>query len=564
MRKMKKTPGSPSRRRVETVRTLLCELRRTAEEGEPLADHLRRLVEETGDPGAELAWLAAYDPDEPVRSDAGMLLVVAGDDPNVPRDARESIEVSAAPVILSALRDSRVGDERKLLLGSLLSHLGFDLPEDYEELFGDYDSARETTARLAARGLSADPESVGEVLQKFGLLERGRVAEPSERDVRNCFGCMLKLSEHNPEDAAPVLIAAAAIAHEHGLVPDDCARALDIAADSHSGRAAWFLRALGEMPGALALGEKARALAADLRKTGVKQRPPLAGEFSHGIVTNVDGAGSRSVMLFYRTSEGGMDCLSLLLNDTVGVKDVWCMFREAAELESDVREREGGKIRCAPCSVDLAREFVADAAALHEGLDEPFPGRFLLYRHLLGEEPIAPRRRTPNLGAYMLETLVRGPEMVEGSGAVAEDPVYDDLWFASDEAYAFVKRRMRSKRAAFPLTEKAFAEFASGVASKERDILVRRLAMNLEIEALAGRATRKTNRLAARAYLALVEDIVPFERIPLVVELCRKSVKGIAHNLRGGYRSQEEANRASLRIDEALSEIESDLAEEEW
>ena len=88
---MKTTPGSPSRRRIEAVRRLLGELRRTAEEGDPLAGHLRRLVEETGDPGAELAWLAAYDHDEPVQADAMILLIAAGDDPNVPGDVRRRI-----------------------------------------------------------------------------------------------------------------------------------------------------------------------------------------------------------------------------------------------------------------------------------------------------------------------------------------------------------------------------------------------------------------------------------------------------------------------------------------
>jgi hypothetical protein len=402
------------------------------------------------------------------------------------------------------------------------------------------------------------------MLQRFGLLERGRVVNPSEWDVRNLFGCASTLAEHNPKDAAPVFVVAAAIAHEHGLAPRDCARALDMAADTRSDRVAWFLRALGEMPAGGALAEKARTLAAALGEAGIRPRPPLCGEFSHGIVTNVDGAGSRSVMLFYRTCKGGMDCLSLLLNDTVGMKDVWCMFHEAADLDRDMREQDGDGIRCAPCSVDLAREFCADTVALHERRARPLPGRVLLYRHLLGDEAILPRPRAPNLGSYMLETMARGKELAGGSDAVARDPVYGGLWFTSAEAYAFVKRRMRSRHAAMPLSEKAFAEFVSGVAVREKDVLARRLAANLEIEALAGRARRKTNRFAARAYLALAEDVVPFAQIPLVVELCRASVEAIAHNLRGGYGSQDDANRLGLEVRDALSDIESDLAEEEW
>jgi hypothetical protein len=124
---------------------------------------------------------------------------------------------------------------------------------------------------------------------------------------------------------------------------------------------------------------------------------------------------------------------------------------------------------------------VADALAVHEESGRPFPGRFLLYRHYLGAEPLSARRREPNLGTYMTETIVRGPQLVEGTELAFETPIYGGLWSGSDESYEFVRRfpppgRAKKRRgpAALSMPESAFEEFVAKVASKERQALARR------------------------------------------------------------------------------------------
>ena len=82
------------------------------------------------------------------------------------------------------------------------------------------------------------------------------------------------------------------------------------------------------------------------------------------------------------------------------------------------------------------------------------------------------------------------------------------------------------------------------VAAKEKDLLVRRVAANLEVEARAGRAQRPVNRLASRVWLALSEGVVPYEAIPYVRALAADSVQSIATNLRRGFNSQAEADEA--------------------
>jgi hypothetical protein len=85
------------------------------------------------------------------------------------------------------------------------------------------------------------------------------------------------------------------------------------------------------------------------------------------------------------------------------------------------------------------------------------------------------------------------------------------------------------------------------VAAAERELLTRRLAINLEVEARAGRARRHENQALARVVVALAERVVPFEEIPFVQALNAAGMGFIAQNVALGHRSQREANAAAER-----------------
>src|SRR5437588_1105330 len=84
---------------------------------------LRELMRKHRDPGM-LAWLAAYDPAEAVRDEAMLLLVVAAQDPNVPKTLRLRVLRASKTWLAAAMRDPAVADARKLVLGPLLAQLG--------------------------------------------------------------------------------------------------------------------------------------------------------------------------------------------------------------------------------------------------------------------------------------------------------------------------------------------------------------------------------------------------------------------------------------------------------
>ena len=79
-------------------------------------------------------------------------------------------------------------------------------------------------------------------------------------------------------------------------------------------------------------------MASEMEASGTTPQCTLFREFSHGVVSMVDGVGSRSVTLFFRTPEGGMDALMMILNDIVGMKDAWCAFEDSSDLEATIRQ----------------------------------------------------------------------------------------------------------------------------------------------------------------------------------------------------------------------------------
>ena len=167
--------------------------------------------------------------------------------------------------------------------------------------------------------------------------------------------------------------------------------------------------------------------------------------------------------------------MSFVLNDRVGLKDVWCAFGEGDEVERQFRD---AGVSLASCDESFARELIADTLATSEASGRPVPGRWLLYRSFLGDAPLEPLRRSPNLGAYMLETGVRSPSLAVGSEGLLDSSAYDRLGFDSDPACAFVRKRTRGRPRGLRVSEELVAEFLSTVEPHERERLTRRLAVN--------------------------------------------------------------------------------------
>jgi hypothetical protein len=123
------------------------------------------------------------------------------------------------------------------------------------------------------------------------------------------------------------------------------------------------------------------------------------------------------------------------------------------------------------------------------------------------------------------------------------------LYCASDRAYQFVARQLElaSHEDAFlVLNDREMQSFIEEVVLEERPRLLQRLAMNLEVEARAGRAKRASNKRLAHLWLGLQHEVVPFADVPFVVELSHIGFDAVLSNVLQGYTTQAEANAAGM------------------
>lgn len=523
---------------------------------------LEYLAAEADDAAGDLARLAAYDLDPDVQETAAALLAMSQRDPIVESSVARRLGEGALAVLGEALANPDLPDQRKFLIGPLFALCGGELgDEEYARMFGDFDALMRRHVSEITADLTDQPPSIERLLRSmvYAVEDQGEW----EADYGACDVLLPlagPLAERDPSAAAALAGAAVALDMEREPFSESARVGVQMIAEHPCPRAAFVLRELGAWPAGGPVGAQARRAAEAMVAAGLTPRAELDTEFSHALVTSVDGVGSRMVHVYYRAAEGGLDVASVMCNEDMGVKDAWMVPDHGAEIEAELRAEE--TLTCAPCDLSFVREILADAWARHEELEQPPFGRLFNLRPYFGEEPIEPRRRTPDLGAYGLDQMPRTADLVEGSEQLLESPCYGLLWFASDAAYAFienVRRHGGSRR----LSEEALLDFIAAVEAHERDTLLRRMAVNLEVEALAGRAAEPVNQRAVRTWLALSERIVPFEDVPFIQILADMSAKIITDNLQHGFHNQAEIDRMTAETGELPWNLEDEEEEEE-
>lgn len=488
---------------------------------------LSRLTDRFPAVGRGLVELMARDPSLRVSEQAALLLFFTAR--FAPARLRTKALGSCSVDLLDAMKDPAVPDERKYTMGPLLATLGHQIPDDeYAACFKDFDGTVERLSRDGMTSLLDIPEQLEALLSFHGLLASpgpDTTDDLSESALIEALERAIETLLHNAQVGAALVTVSAAVCRERGLAIESALTALDLVGRSKTPRAAWYLGELARWPGMGEVGERARALAEGL---GAGRAQPV-GAFSHGLVSALDGEGSRDVVLFFRTAEGTLDGVAMLLNERTGVHDVFASFGDGDDLEKQARDRFSA---WAPCDLGYARELLADALATHERTGRPVPGRLLLYRPYFGEAPILPAAKKPELGAYALETIVPDRSIVVGSEALADHEVYGDLGSTSDAAYAYARSRKR----------RTLEGFLRDVVVPERAVLLSRMATALEIEARAGRARRPKNRLAAKTYLAIESELLPLDEVPYVRAVARRALTAVERNVRKGFKSQAEVS----------------------
>ncbi len=510
--------------------------------------HLRALRAKYPDIASVFAWLHAHERRHADDNDALVMLSALLDGRMFRPSQRKRSADAAAVELEKALKDRDISDDVKIDILPLLDMADHPVDDDAAHMFfRDFEAAMNRRSRKYAGALSDSPDSLYKLLQIKGFI-------PEEEEAANIPVSVESASElltlgHRTAEVNPagVTLMTAALMFRVGAPDFSHERSPSQLNDIHAlatPRARWCLETLANWPGfAMPFRDKAARLAVELAGRGVECHPPPAPkEFSHGVVSMVDGMGSRTATLFFHTLNGGIDAFSVMLNDEVGVKDVQAFFGDGGELE-DMLRFSSKQMSMANATPGLFRELLADSFALHEELGTAPPGSLFPLMAYLGNDPIVPRKREPDLSVYALGSIRVTLNLVLGGRDLADSMLFGCLLPASDEAYSFCKPYVDKKRKG--IVTAIFPSFLRKVMPLERERLLRRMAINLEVEALAGRAKRKNSKAAARLWLGMKNNVANLEIIPYIQTLALHGIEAIVEDLRRGFTNQRDAFAAS-------------------
>lgn len=499
--------------------------------------------------GEVLTWLGAYDLDPAVSEDALLLLFFAGETPDLSKHEKDVLMAQAGLVAREASRSGNVPDERKFRLAVILEKTGDgELVEAVLKKAASSQKTRDRMAREACRQLARTPQALNELLNMLELS--GEEDEPPDPQAFLFVDSLIEeLHAKNPGAAA--LLAGTTVIAACGYAFDEAASAmLERMRQLPSPQVAWALRELGDWPGLVPeAAAHARVVASEFTSKGIAPSFSVDRTFSHGLLTSVDGSGSQSVTVFYLTKDGTMDAASVIYNLRTGFRAAHCVYDDGYEVEFHFQEAAYEEdLRLAFCSLALAREFLADIWAQEAERESPVPHVFFMGRPYFGAEPIVPKRRTPDLSPYCMQSLTVNADLLDDAEAtLASSLAHGTFRFTSDSAYQFVIAHQPAGARNFP--KKRVLQFAREIAIADREFLIDMLAANLEFEAQGGRAHHDDNRLAARTWLGMKEQVAPFDTIPYVRELCAISLGEILSNVRAGFDNQADADEAAMMMD---------------
>lgn len=521
-----------------------------------LFDERPRIVDEFLD-----AFLSVEDPDD--KNVAGMCFAALLTDERLPAEKREKNARLVEPAVRKAIRDkANVADDDKLILATTMEKAGAPLFSGEDELracMHDYDAAIESRKRRMASAISDDPAAMTLFLESRGLYSPESGKAPSVNTINAMMSFALTVADDNP---AAVVLAAACLAiraEQPDLNIQGVNAIYERMRELKTPRALWCLDTLAEWPGLGAARGKALEEADALRMAGVESEPPSAsGKFVKALISMIDDTGSRSLVLFRRERGGDFDALGLMLNDEIGVKDIVTGFGAGEEFKA-MFEEMGQGVALADIGIDLARELLADALARHADTGTAPPGVLFALLPFFGDVKIVPRVREPNLGMYKLDKATPTQALAGDDTALLADlPLLSHLTPMPEAAYEFCRKYHKPKRDG-SLNPENLDRFIDAVLVPERERLLRRMAVNLEVEALAGRAKRKDNRLVVLLWLGLRENVVPFREHPFVREMAIASSDTVIEDIRRGYTTRKAAFDAELSIPPPFADLMGDF-----
>lgn len=184
----------------------------------------------------------------------------------------------------------------------------------------------------------------------------------------------------------------------------------------------------------------------------VPPAPASTGQVTRAVVSPIDGVGSRLLWLAIERPYGGFMTFNFVLNDIVGVKDVFVVDTSARRfnIELDLwTERSGFKPVDVPVEYGLA--LLSEALALNTESHFPLPRDFVFRRGQLGELP------PPPADALIHQHISRGqallmPNLLDESAQLLEEPELIGWLFGYDEVKSYAQEIRQAAESRLILT----------------------------------------------------------------------------------------------------------------
>jgi hypothetical protein len=176
--------------------------------------------------------------------------------------------------------------------------------------------------------------------------------------------------------------------------------------------------------------------------------PASTGQVTRAVVSPIDGVGSRLIWLAIERPYGAFMTFNFVLNDLVGVKDVFIVDTSARRFTAELdlwTERSGFTPVDVPVEYGLG--LLSEALALNAESQFPLPRDFVFRRGQLGQLP------PPPSDALIHQHISRGqallmPNLLDEAGELLEEPELIGWLFGYDEvrAYAHELRQAAESR----------------------------------------------------------------------------------------------------------------------
>jgi len=503
-------------------------------------DMIDQLIELGTVAGERLAEIAGLDFDKEVSTSASYMLASLAELTLEGNGEAEELLLAAVPIAQRLVADPDLPEDRKLLLAPILISTGNASFDFMASTMQNLEGILTEHAQSAFDHVTDQPPELAALAHSLQLM--GLPAGMIPMDLQASLDITLTAIDSNPGAAAAMVALIAAVADSAGEAHPAICDALGAVAETNCPQAAWWLR---ELAAVLAPGPDAtlaRALLTRMEANGIVPAYDLSLTFVEGSVSQVDPSGCRMIFLAHADEDGDQYVVGLLFADGIGIKDVQLLPPSDEESALPVID----EVATAPCTIEMAREFVADAFARH---DTPPPAEFLLLRPYLGAAPIEPCPREPDLSAFPAPEPSVGSGHVEHSMELLDSPLFGDLLFVSDAAYEFldsVEIWDDDGDDDEIINEAVYNQFVSEIAEPEKATLIAKMAANLDFAHLAGLDGDPLVQMAASVHHALQDGSAPFAEIPYVHGLCANSIMAIDENLCQGFTSQAEADAAML------------------